>query len=370
VIPRRSRCCLLLAGLASCPAAVRAENPPPIVTVYVAGSPEAVAESRDAVQELCAHSNVAVVVRDAAGADEALLATAHAAGLAEAYVDLRPGSPPRVVVVDGETRQDLERRSLPEGASLEISIETMAHVVCSAVESSLAARAGAVAPSLGPRPLERPARAVSARPSEARPLEARPESAPYQTRASLYASAVNFGDGFRAGGGAAFSVNRRFTSLRPGALLSLTGYPAADVVGASGQASLGLLGARLFGSLEWRLSPLAMAFVGLGGGADWSRISAESAPPGATLQRPSTVVDPVASGVLGVRLLLAGGVAALLAVDADVDLSRHRYVVQTPSGREPFFEPSRVRPVAWAGVSIALSGAGAAESRPSAEARR
>ncbi len=116
---------------------------PPIVRVYVAGPPEAVTGSRDAVQDLCARSNVAVVVRDAAGADEALLAAKPAPGLAEAYIDLRPGTPPRVVVVDGETRQDLERRSLREGSSLEVSIETVARVVCSAVESSLAARAAA-----------------------------------------------------------------------------------------------------------------------------------------------------------------------------------------------------------------------------------
>ncbi|HEY3255587.1 MAG TPA: hypothetical protein VGJ91_16630, partial [Polyangiaceae bacterium] len=119
---------------------------PPIVRVYVAGSAEAVSGSREAIEDLCSRSNVAVVVRDAAGADEALLATEHAPGLAEAYVDLRPGTPPRVVVVDGESRQDLERRTLPEGASLEISIETMAHVVCAAVESSLAARNAVPAP--------------------------------------------------------------------------------------------------------------------------------------------------------------------------------------------------------------------------------
>ena len=202
--------------------AAYAAGAPPIVRVYVAGSPEAVSGSRDAIQDLCSRSNVAVVVRDAAGADEALLATSHAPGIAEAYVDLRSGTPPRVVVVDGETRQDLERRTLPEGVSLEISIETMAHVVCAAVESSLAARAAAPPPVV--------AGVKKSAPAETREPDALPERAPrWQTRASLFASGANFGAGLRAGVGAGFGLNHGHATWHFGAFLSLIGYPAAGV---------------------------------------------------------------------------------------------------------------------------------------------
>lgn len=129
VKPRHSDYCLATLSLMAASRLALADATPPIVRVYVAGPPEAVSKSRDAVQDLCLHSNVAVIVRDAAGANEALLSTEHAPSLAEAYVDLRPGSPTRVVVVDGESRQDLERRTLPEGSSLEISIETVARSV-------------------------------------------------------------------------------------------------------------------------------------------------------------------------------------------------------------------------------------------------
>jgi hypothetical protein len=341
---------------------VSAAGPPPIVRVYVAGPEEAVSGARDAIQDLCSRSNVAVVVRDAAGADEALLATSHASGMAEAYVDLRPGTAPRVVVVDGETHQDLERRTLTEGASLEISIETMAHVVCAAVESSLAARAAAPPPPPPPPPFKRVEPAKSAAPKSG---ERGPQ---WASQISLFATAADFGAGFRGGAGASLSLSRGKGPLRWGALVSVAGFPAANVEGAGGVASFSLLGARLLPTLEWRATRVVIAFVGLGGGADRQRLAADQPPPGAVGQGAGGSVDAILSGMLGVRLQLGSGVEALLAADADADLSRHRYVIQTPRGSQSFFEPSRVRPVALAGLSIALEGASGPNTHQ--EARR
>ena len=76
----------------------------------------------------------------------------------------------------------------------------------------------------------------------------------------------------------------------------------------------------------------------------------------------------MASGLLGVRMHFTSAVAALIALDADVDLYRHRYVTQSAQGNQVFFEPSRVRPVVLAGLSVAL-GSAASES-PVREARR
>jgi hypothetical protein len=332
----------VLAAAAVAPAA----GTPPIVRVYVAGPDAAVSGTRDAIQDLCSRSNVAVVVRDAAGADEALLATSHAPGLAEAYVDLRPGTAPRVVVVDGETRKDLERRTLPEGASLEISIEIVAQVVCAAVESSLATRA---APP-PPLPVKRE------RAPEATTAEAPELGSAWSSQISLFGAAANFGAGFRGGAGASLGFSHGAGSLRWGALVSATGFPATDVEGAGGVASFSLLGARLLPTLEWQATRVVTPFVGLGGGADWVRLAPQQPPPGAVGQGAGSSVDGVASGLLGVRLHLGSGVAVLLALLADADLSRHRYVIETPQGSQSFFEPSRVRPVALAGLSVALGG--------------
>ena len=334
---------------------------PPIVRVYVAGSPEAVSASRDAIQDSCSRSNVAVVVRDAAGADEALLATSHAPGIAEAYVDLRVGTPPRVVVVDGESHQDLERRTWPEGVSLEISIETMAHVVCAAVESSLAARAAS--------PPSPPVAQKKQQRAQLEPERKAERAQSWQTRASLFASGANFGAGFRVGVGAGLGLNHGLARWHFGALCSLTGFPAAGVESANGLASFGLLGVRALPMLEWQASQSVTAFAGVGGGGDWIQISGERPPPGASPSTTQTVFEPMASGMLGVRLLLGRGVGALLAFDTDVALAPHRYVVQTEAGTEPFFQPSRVRQMALAGLSLSLGG-GNAQPRPQSEARR
>lgn len=333
------------------PAAIAAETPP-IVRVYVAGSAEAVSGSRDAIQDLCSRANVAVVVHDAAGADEALLATSHALGLAEAYVDLRPGTAPRVVVVDGETRRDLERRTLPEGTSLEISIETAAHVVCMAVESSLAARATP--------PLVKPASAP----------QDRPAAAHWQSQVSLFVSASDFGAGLRGGAGLALGASRGLGSLRFGGDVSLSGYPSADIKAAGGLASFGSIGARVMPVVEWQATRLLTLFSGLGLGCDWLRIEAGQPPPGTTAETAHVTVDAMAAGMLGLRLRLGSGVAALLALDADLDLSRHRYVIQTPEGSQSFFEPARVRPLVLAGLSLSLGSERASESPPRREARR
>jgi hypothetical protein len=349
----RAGCYLAAASVLSVTSAAIGDEAPPIVRVYVAGAPEAVSGSRDAIQDLCSRSNVAVVVRDAAGADEALLATSHTPGLADAYVDLREGTPPRVVVVDGQSRRDLERRTLPEGVSLEISIETMAHVVCAAVESSLAARA---APPAGT-----PTKAVPLSEQAEAPTPRKPEipsegAQRWQTRASVFGSGANFGAGFRAGLGAGFALNRGQARWHFGAFFSLMGYPAAGVESANGLASFGLLGVRALPLLEWQAARDVTAFAGVGAGGDWIRVSGERPPPGTISTTTEAEFEPVASGMLGIRLRLGRGVSALFAADVDIALVRHQYVVQTPVGADSFFEPARVRPMALAGLSLSLGG--------------
>jgi hypothetical protein len=318
-----------------------------------------VAGSRDAIQDLCSRSNVAVVVRDAAGADEALLATQRVPGLAEAYVDLRPGTPPRVVVVDGETRQDLERRTLPDGSSLEVSIETVARVVCSAVESSLAARAAAVS-------------AANAR-AEARPAPARERTdrgSPFAPRVDVFGAAENLGAGFHGGAGAALDVTYGRSALRVGALLSFAGYAAADVGAGAALASFGLMGVRAMPLLEWHASSDLTAFVGLGGGGDWTRVSTEGAPSGTTALGATTTFDPIGAGMLGTRLRISRSLSALFAFDADVDLDRHRYVITSAGDSRPLFEPARVRPMVLAGLSLSFGGPDADSSTRLLEARQ
>jgi hypothetical protein len=362
---RRPACSLAALSLLVAARAASADAVPPIVRVYVAGAPEAVAGSRDAIQDLCSRSNVAIVVRDAAGADEALLATEPAPGLAEAYVDLRAGTPTRVVVVDGETHQDLERRTLPAGASLEISIETVARVLCSAVESSLAMRATASAhAAVVPAQLN----AVPA-PPRARPRRLDGE-ADWAPKMGIFGAVENFGAGFQGGAGAALSVTHGRSRLRAGALVTVAGYSSAEVEAASASASFGLIGVRLLPMLDWRVTSGVSAFAGAGGGGDWTRVTAERAPQGGEPNDVGSTLDPIASAMLGARLAISGNLEALFALDADLDITRHRYVIEAPEGSRSFFEPARLRSMALAGLSLSFGSATADGSTSPVEDRR
>jgi hypothetical protein len=346
---RRGACLLGAVSVLAVPPSALAEAPPPIVRVYVAGSPEAVSGTRAAVQELCARSNVTVVVHDAAGADEALLATTPTRGLADAYLDLRVGTPTRVVVVDGETRQDLERRVLPEGTSLEMSIEIASHVVCAAVESSLAARVQAASHTEHSEP-KRP---------NSPPEPPHADVAVWEAQFTVFGAAENFGAGFRGGVGGALAATTNRFRFRPGALLSLSGYPATDLRAAGGLATFGMTSARLMPMLEWQSSNAVSLFAAAGAGVDRLGIEAETAPAGAVARTPPATVVGVVSGMLGVRFRFSRGIGALIALDADLALSQTHYVIATQHGSQSFFEPARARPVGLAGLCVSFGGSAA-----------
>jgi hypothetical protein len=127
------------------PARARASEPPQaspsapsVVRVYVAGPPAAVARARVTVTELCSRLELSAVVLEAQS--DAVLATPSKDAFAEAFIDLRGGSVPRVIVLQGDTRRELERRTLPASSSLELAVEEAAHVLYMAVESALRAR--------------------------------------------------------------------------------------------------------------------------------------------------------------------------------------------------------------------------------------
>jgi hypothetical protein len=106
--------------------------------VYVAGTPAAIARTRATVRELCARLDLEVVVLE--GAEEALLEDVPEGTFAEAFIDYRSPAAPRVVVIQGKTHREIERRTLSKSSSLEMTVEEAAHVLYAVVESSLRAR--------------------------------------------------------------------------------------------------------------------------------------------------------------------------------------------------------------------------------------
>jgi hypothetical protein len=351
----------LLAVLVVMAAREASAEPPPIVRVFVAGSPEAVSGMRDALQDQCARPNLAVMVEDAASADAELLDTAHSTGLADAYVDLRPDNDTRVVVVDGQTHEQLEGRTLGRASSLDVSIEIVAQVVCSAIDSTLAARAAAAAaakakesapaplpPPVAPQPLPNLTVAERARRSD--------ERAPRAAAAwvGAYAVGADYGAGLQLGGGAVVGVSLGSAPIRFGGSLLLDGFPSVALDRQGAQASLGLYGARSLATLEWDESPQLNVFAGLGGGIDWLRVSAGNPPAGAAAQSDTSSVEPMLSSLIGAKVGLGLHVSAWLALGADLDLSRHSWVNEMSGAPALFYESPRVRPLGLAGLAVTL----------------
>jgi hypothetical protein len=338
-------------------------KPPPIVRVFVAGPPEAVAGARDAVQQICAPLNVAVVVHDAAGAEAELLAATRPPGLAQAYVDLRSGTPARIVVVDSQTGEDLVRRTLPASASLEMSVETAAHVVCAAVESSLSAADGQAARR------RQEARDTDRAPPPTRSSRAGDRGGGVESRVGVFGALSNFGFGFHGGVGALFEARAGRSDLRLGGILSLVGYVPGHIDRDGGEASFALIGARLLPVLDWQASHAVSLFAGAGIGGDWVRVAASRPPAGTIARDAGASVEAIASAMCGGTLELAGSVGVLGALGIDADLSRHRYVTEAPEETQSFYQPPRLRPVALVGLSVTFGGARAGDGTSGGEVR-
>lgn len=361
-----------------------------VMRVYVAGTPATVARTSATVHELCSRLGLDVVVEPAS--DESILGEATGAWI-KAFVDLRSSAPPRVVVIDAETHRELERRSLPSSASLEMSAEEAAHVLYVAAESALSARearteAGPAERRTEPSPappelpkIERPESAGRHGGTPERRREAnRAASAPERDRATLdgsaraeaparrsatrfqsdiraFGSATTFGAAHASfGAGASVDGGVEIGMFRLAAALAGTEYfPSeltrgglpASIAGESGRAAL--VGA-------WEATTAFVPFAALGGGVDRITVNASSPPPGASAAGAESRVDPMLEGVLGAKVRIWRSLGAFFAFATDVDLSPHRYVVDAGGVTQTFLDLSRIRPVAFVGLSVLVGG--------------
>ena len=107
---------------------------PHIVEIHVDGRPAMVTQTRTVATEILLRISVVPVVL----ADDAVAPSYPTPGepFVRAYFDFR-ASAPRLVIVDGKTQRELDRRVLPEGASPETSVEAVVHVLYMVVESLL-----------------------------------------------------------------------------------------------------------------------------------------------------------------------------------------------------------------------------------------
>jgi hypothetical protein len=359
--------------------AARAQTPP-VVRVFVSGSPDAVSGTRDALRDRCARPSLEVIVEDAAtvtgeqpaantwsaapadaepsaadtpDAAKADTATREAAALgagrptdlAVGYVELAPETGARIVVVDGRTQAPLERRALDPEPSLEMSLEAVAQVICTTIDSTLAARAPAPATNPPPPPLAAP-------PPLAPPRTAEPDRSTFLGWAGVFGAGSDYGLGFRGGAGGLFGATLGSRRWRASLLTTATYFPATAVDRQGAAATLGLFGARLMPAAAFRASTDIETVVGLGGGIDWFRMSPGKPPPGGSAESDVGSVDPVLSALLAARLSVSAHFGFWLAAGVDFDLNTHRYVNAASGEPQVFFEPPRVRGSGQAGLAV------------------
>jgi hypothetical protein len=365
-----------------------------VVRVYVAGPPQALARTRATLSELFARIRIDVVVEPAE--DDAALAGASKDSVARAFFDFRALSAPRVVLAPGTSGHELERRTLPGSASLEVSIEEASHVLYLAVESALEAREGSspatdvplespggAAPGTAPAAAataappaaatSEPPAAVPSRPAPAaKPVEqpsptrveadagARPRSGSHAPPIAFEAGVSAFGavSSFAAehvlpGVGGAVDVAFGTAPLRGVALLSFGEFLPSDVIHDTRSGSLHAESVRLLGGVEWL--PFTHAPVGfvLAGGGGVDRVTFEPGPSSATVLSSAVAsrADPIVEGMAGARFRVSRSFAMFALSSLDVDLTPHRYTAEANGQTSTFFSLPAVRPAALLGVT-------------------
>jgi hypothetical protein len=391
----KHRACSVIAFAVATASAAGAKTPP-VVRVFVAGSPAAVSGTRDALRDRCARPDLNVSVEDAAsvagagvagdawsigtgdagasapsadavpGAPEGsgssreavALGAGHPTDFAVGYVEISSNAASRVVVVDGRTQAELERRSLAPAPSLEMSLETVAQIICAAIDSTLATRARAPATNPLPPPLPPPHGAAF------EPLPATPEGSALLGWAGAFGAGSDYGAGFRGGVGGLFGGTLGSKAWRASLLVTGTYFPSSTLEREGASASLGLFGGRLLPAAAFRASTDVELVLGAGGGFDWFRVSADKPPPGGTAQNGTNSVDPMLSALLATRLKLSTHFGFWLGAAVDLDLNPHRYVNEASGEPVTFFEPPRLRGTGQAGLAVTFGRDGAEAARP------
>lgn len=303
------------------------------VEVHVTGEPEAIEKTRETLKELFGRLHVAATVMSENEEPPPRVEPP----LAIAYIDF---SPPHatVVIVDGESGEEVDRREFPDEKTLETSVEASAHVVYLVVEAMLTREKSeeskpprASIPRSSPPPSAPPAPAPATPRDEPPPLPARTQSTVAMDAGVSFAVTRLAPSRVAPGGGINFelaSVRYRF-----GASLYATTYAPSelDYGGASAFARVSSLRALLTQDLS--LSEGFSVALAVGGGVEWLRLEPESAPAGVTVKARS-LFSPLVTSLAGIRIRLSEHAFVSGWAGVDFDLSNERLVANV-DGRQP-----------------------------------
>ncbi|HEY3494467.1 MAG TPA: hypothetical protein VGK73_07270 [Polyangiaceae bacterium] len=310
--------CLLALGVASEASAAGSGR---LIEIHVDGDPAATDQVRVVATELLAGISMAPVV--VGGGAPAPKYSSPAEPFVRAYFDFR-STPPMLVILDGTTSRELERRSLPEHAELEAAVESATHVLIMVVESMLdeqaasereaALAAGAETPASAAEPALPEEPAVLAAPSAAagEPPAAGSEPASKPSGGSgpsfemgLLGQVAYYGEG-RVLPGAGAGADLRLSRARPWlGISSFFAFHSAMTLAFGGaSAKLNPMSLSLVPSVHANLEASTRALFGLGAGLTWFSLRAEG-PPGVALGQSAGGIDATLVAILGVRVRLS-----------------------------------------------------------------
>jgi hypothetical protein len=343
----------------------------PIVTIEVKAGPEIVSRVRSTVVPLLERLGVTAVVTAHPSRSDGVVRP-----LARAYIDFGNPRMPVLLVVDGATKQELSRRTLPETTSLETSIEGITVVLYVVVGSLLPQGPEAAAPES--EATDRAAAAPDPERSSPRDRAADPETEPLTRPAGLEeAPSASDGSGSEAVNGtlpvwlaagaflrmlllaesrpmagAAISAELRGGSGLGVALLAAAHAPTEFSFEAA-EFDLALYSVRLTPRVPLWTLPRIAAALEPGVGVDWFRTRLKRAPPDSSGASSTSSLDYLVSAGIGVRLQLTRDLELNSTTGVDLAVSPRRFVVHTDEQQAAALEPFRVRP--WLLFGLAFS---------------
>ncbi|MFZ5897175.1 MAG: hypothetical protein ACOY0T_39315 [Myxococcota bacterium] len=347
----------LLGGIVlafSAPAAAAPKPAPHVVEIHVDGVPAAVTETRTVATEVLLRIAVIPVVL----AEDAPAPSYPTPGepFVRAYFDFRNRAP-RLVIVDGRTQRELERRVLPESATLETSIEAVTHVLYMVVEALLedspnpasepreeeAGEQSTAASASAVSEITAPTQAAAEKPAEAAVAEQANQRALGLETGVLFRT-LHLGTS-RLLPGAGVVLDARFDQLEPQLSFAVSG-----AVHAPFELSLGSSSARLLPwslafapTLQGKLGSKVVGLVGLSAGVTWFSLTVDAAE-GVRAASSTGGAEWAIGAIAGVRLRFSPRVAATLSGALDVGIAPRRFVAEVGGERHVLAELPRLRP--------------------------
>jgi len=334
---------------------VPASSPRPIVEIHVEGDRATLERVRVVASELLGELSVTPVVADDGPGVPPAGDERRESAFVRAYFDFRD-TPTTIVIVDGASRRELDRRSLPPNTTLEAAVESAVHVLFMLVESLLdeqtappaeAPRApvhaepdaanGAVspervAPVATPPPATAP-RAAATADTGVSDARARGKSEPsVGLAAGVLARVLHFGAGQMLPSAGA-QVELSFPRARP--RFGAAGYfvASAPFVLSSRDATAKLypFSSGLLPNVEFELGADFSAVVGGGVVLTWFSLSS-AGPAGAAIGHSTGGLDTALSAMLGLRARTGPRFSLSLVAAVDYDLEPRSFVAL--DGRE------------------------------------